>query len=177
MSLVSIFIVLTSVGALISIPIFAVPITMQVAIVLLSGFMLGSRLGFWTQLGYIALGLLGLPIFSAARGGLGIIISPTFGYLLGFPIAAFTVGFLKEKFEVKKLLHIVLIFTIALIWIYLFGFIYIWIFSEIIIGKDLSFIRALQISVLPFIAFDLAKIILTSLIAKSLMPLTDRLKT
>lgn len=173
LSLMSAFIVLTAIGALVTIPVFTIPITMQVPIVLLSGFFLGKKYGLLSQLGYLALGLLGLPIFSAMRGGPGVILTPTFGFLIGFPVAAFVCGMLREKINEKNILQIILIFFIALIPIYLFGLLHIWLFSEVVIGKRLSLNASLSIAVLPFILPEFAKIIFASLIARSLKPLHD----
>lgn len=61
---------LTSLGAYISIPLGEVPITLQTLFVLLSGLILGHKLGALSQLTYLILGLIGLPIFSTFSGGL-----------------------------------------------------------------------------------------------------------
>lgn len=87
----SVFAGLTAVGAFLRIPIPYVPFTLQDLFVLLSGAVLGPAFGFLSQMLYLTLGLLGLPIF-ANGGGPGYIFQPTFGYLLGFPIASMVVG-------------------------------------------------------------------------------------
>lgn len=78
-------------------PFTPVPITGQTFAVLLSGGLLGSRLGMSSQLLYLFEGAIGLPFFAKASGGIAIFIGPTAGYLLGFPIAAFIVGYLVER--------------------------------------------------------------------------------
>lgn len=88
--LVALFAVLTAVGAFVRVPL-PVPFTLQVPAVLLAGLALGPRLGAASQLAYIAVGLLGLPVF-ATGGGPGYVLTPTFGFLAGFVLGAWTVG-------------------------------------------------------------------------------------
>lgn len=91
---VAVFIILTSLGAFVRIPLpfTPVPITLQTFFVLLSGAFLGSNLGAVSQLAYIMLGISGLPIFVGAGSGLFYIFGPTGGYLLGFVLASFFIG-------------------------------------------------------------------------------------
>ena len=85
---------LTCLGAFVRIPLpfTPVPITLQTLFVLLSGLLLGSRLGAASQLGYVALGAAGLPIFTGAGSGFAYIAGPTGGYLAGFVLASFLMG-------------------------------------------------------------------------------------
>lgn len=82
---------LTAIGAVVHLPLPYVPITLQPAFVCLAGAWLGARLGAVSQLAYLAAGLVGFPVF-VGGGGLHYVLEPTFGYLLGFPLAAWTVG-------------------------------------------------------------------------------------
>lgn len=89
------FAVLTALGARFEIWQYPVPYTLQTMVVLLAGAFLGKRNGAISQVLYLGIGAIGLPVF-AAGGALGIarLIGPTGGYLLAFPIAAFVVGYL-----------------------------------------------------------------------------------
>jgi len=95
-ALVALFAILTATGAQIEIPLWPVPITMQTTMVLLSGTLLGARLGMYSQLLYLASGLF-LPVF--AGGGLGpaTLLGPTGGFLLAFPLVAFLAGSLVSS--------------------------------------------------------------------------------
>lgn len=86
------FSALIIVGAYIRIPIPPVPITLQTFFVILSGFVIGARCGMISVLVYIVLGLVGLPVFAGGAGGIGYVLTPTFGYLLGFAAAACIAG-------------------------------------------------------------------------------------
>ncbi|WP_282945350.1 biotin transporter BioY [Cellulomonas endometrii] len=70
----------------------AVPITLQTFGVVLTGLVLGPRRGALALLLYVAVGLAGLPVFSGAVGGLGVLGGPSAGYLLAFPLAAAVAG-------------------------------------------------------------------------------------
>ncbi|GIG35634.1 biotin transporter BioY [Cellulomonas pakistanensis] len=70
----------------------AVPITLQTFGVVLTGLVLGPRRGALALLLYVAVGLAGVPVFSGAVGGLGVLASPSAGYLLAFPAAAAIAG-------------------------------------------------------------------------------------
>ncbi len=91
------FSILTAVSAQIAIPVKPVPFTLQTMMVLLSGALLGARNGAYSQLLYIFLGSIGLPIFANGSMGIAILAGPTGGYLLAFPAAAFLTGYLIEK--------------------------------------------------------------------------------
>jgi biotin transport system substrate-specific component len=79
------------------IPFSPVPITMQTLTVLLTGMLLGSRLGTLTLLAYLAEGIAGLPVFAFGTSGIAVLFGPTGGYLIGFVAAAGLVGFLAER--------------------------------------------------------------------------------
>jgi biotin transport system substrate-specific component len=91
---ITIFTSLTIVGAWFEIPTQPVPFTLQTFFVLLSGAMLGSRNGLLSQLMYLTIGAVGLPVFAGFSFGFAKLIGPTGGYLLSFPVAAFMVGYL-----------------------------------------------------------------------------------
>jgi len=94
---VMLFASLTAVGAHIIIPHQPVPYTLQSFFVLLAGGLLGKRNGSLSQLLYLSAGVAGLPFFSESGFGFARILGPTGGYLIGFPIAAFAVGYLLES--------------------------------------------------------------------------------
>jgi len=71
-------------GALLSVPFYPVPMTMQTLAVLLVGGLLGPKLGVAAVAGYLALGLAGAPVFHAGLSGPAVLMGPTGGYLAGF---------------------------------------------------------------------------------------------
>jgi len=96
--LISTFTALTVIMAQIVMPMpLGVPMTMQTFAISLAGIMLGARRGFMSVLVYILLGAFGLPVFQSFTGGLGIVIGPTGGFILSFPIMAWIIGLGAEK--------------------------------------------------------------------------------
>ncbi|HCP14673.1 MAG TPA: biotin transporter BioY [Peptococcaceae bacterium] len=97
MILCGLFAALTAVGAFIRIPMPLFDyITLQTLFVLLAGMLLGAKRGALSLIVYLLVGLSGVPVF-AAGGGIGYVLRPSFGFLLGFIAAAWLVGRLTEK--------------------------------------------------------------------------------
>lgn len=154
---VLLFSILTGISAGFKIEIGAIPITMQTLVVLLSGVYLGSKKGAISQLTYLTAGITGIPWFSRG-GGLAYILSPTFGYLVGFIPASYMVGMLIKKN--KNILSIIKSFIAGNFFIYSFG----------ILGLlrifDLS--KALTVGLYPFIIGDILKLSLAIIILKNI---------
>ena len=96
MAVCSLFTALTAVGAFIKIPVPVVPFTLQFLFTMLAGLLLGGRLGALSVGAYALLGLAGLPIF-AEGGGFWYVLKPSFGYILGFILAAYVTGRMTER--------------------------------------------------------------------------------
>jgi len=154
----ALFAALTAVGAQISVPIGTVPITFQVFFVLLSGLILGARLGFLSQLVYVVMGAVGIPVFAGFQGGFAVLYGPTGGYIVAFPLAAFVAGYTTEKLERRAGMIAGALAGIGII--YLLG----WLRLGYFLGGD--FHRAFLLGVLPFVAIDLGKAALAILVAE-----------
>lgn len=87
------FVALIAAGAFIKIPIPVIPFTLQYLFTMMAGLLLGPKKGSLAVLLYIALGLMGLPVF-AQGGGIGYLLQPSFGYLIGFAAGACVTGIL-----------------------------------------------------------------------------------
>jgi biotin transport system substrate-specific component len=149
LALVALFATLTALGAFIEIPLPFVPITLQTFFILLSGLILGSRLAGLSLLCYVGMGSIGLPVFAGGASGIGVIAGPTGGYLVGFVIAAFVVGFIAERREDFK--TDVLAMAVGIICIYVPGILQLMNFT----GMGLE--RGLEVGIIPFIAGDIIK--------------------
>ena len=150
----SIFASLTAILTQISIPLPAVPLTMQVFAVALCGLVLGKRLGFISQIIYVLLGTIGLPVFAQFSGGIG-------GFILSFPIIAFIVGYFSEKF--KSTIGIMFGMICSLLISYIIGTL------QFCIVTNSDFIKGLTICVAPFIIVDIIKLSLATLVGKSIL--------
>ena len=76
-----------------------VPVTAQSLGVMLAGTVLGARRGALAVLLFLAVVALGLPVLAGGRGGLGVFVGPTAGFLVGFPVAAFVTGWIVERWR------------------------------------------------------------------------------
>lgn len=86
--------------AQVTIPLPLIPITGQTLAVGIIVTILGTRLGTLSVLLYILLGAVGLPVFSGMSGGLGILVGPTGGYIVGFLATAIIMGLYLDKFGI-----------------------------------------------------------------------------
>lgn len=80
-----------------TIPLGVVPLTLQTLGVLLAGAVLGARKGALAVALYLAVGAIGVPVFAGGASGIAAFVGPTGGFLLGFVLAAWLVGFLTER--------------------------------------------------------------------------------
>jgi biotin transport system substrate-specific component len=119
-----VFALATAAGARIEVPHHPVPYTLQTLAVLLAGAFLGARNGAFSQLLYLAIGILGAPVFAGGSFGIGVLFGPTGGYLLGFPVAAAAVGYLIHKREgliwsfVSMTMGLLVVFVCGTIYLY-----------------------------------------------------------
>lgn len=156
---------LTAALAQLSIPLWPVPITGQTLAVLLVGATLGTVRGAISMLAYAVLGMVGLPIFSEASSGVGVILGPTGGYIVGFIASAALVGWLSERQWDRAVLKAAATFIAGTVVTFAFGLIWL----SIALRLDLS--ATLQGGLYPFIIGGLVK----SAIAAGLLPLAWRL--
>ena len=157
----ALFTSLTVIGSylIIPLPISPVPITLQTFFVLMSGLIGGKYLGLLSQLVYLLIGFIGIPVFAGGLGGIGILLSPTGGFLIAFPVAAYLAGINKQTTSNSLL---ILKLLSAKFFIYFSGVVF------IIIGWDFNIISAISAGVLPFIPGDAIKVILLVIIKKRL---------
>jgi biotin transporter BioY len=149
------FTLLTAISAKLKIEIGVVPITGQTFAVLLSGALLGAKRGALSQIFYLLGGLAGIPWFSRG-GGIVYLMSPTFGYIIGFVLTSFFIGFLCERGFDRKIESAILAMLVGNILIYFPGLLW--------LVRFVGFEKVLSIGFYPFIVGDLIKLFLASLI-------------
>lgn len=142
---------------------FGVPITAQSLGIMLCGTVLGAWRGFLAALLFVALVAIGLPLLAGGRGGLGLFASPSAGFLLGFPVAAFVTGAVTERLSGLALGWAAGIAAIigGVVVLYIFG----------ITGLSLVLDRSVAeaaLLVTAFIPGDLVKAVLAGLITAAL---------
>ena len=162
------FSLLTALAAQVVIPIGPIPITGQTFAVLLTGALLGSRLGAIAMIAYLIEGASGLPFFSGGHAGLLHLMGPTGGYLIAFPAAAFITGAFAEHGWDRKFLTAAAAMAIGSLVIMLSG----WMWFSLVMRTSpaLTFF----ISVLKFIPGDMIKIALAAAVLPSGWKLVKR---
>ena len=138
-----------------------IPFTGQTAAVLLTGAALGSRLGALSMLLYVALGAIGLPIYSGGHSGMGQLLGSSGGYLVGFVLAAAIVGWLAERGWDRTVARAVLLMILGNLVIYAFGV------PVLAMVTGMPAPDALRLGALDFVASDALKIA----VAAGLLPL------
>lgn len=144
----------------ITIPLQPVPVTLQTFGVLLIGFGLSRRLATYSVLSYLALGLLGVPVFAGVVAGPAILTGPTAGYLLGFLPAVMIAGYLSERGWGRHYLSTAAAAVLASACIFICGLS--WLAS--FVGTQ----QAFQLGLLPFVWPAIAKLIAVTLMVPSL---------
>ena len=165
--LTALFAALTAVGAFIKIPTPWSAFTLQVFFVFMAGVLLGPKYAMLSQIVYVALGLVGLPIFTQG-GGFSYIFVPSFGFLLSYIPAAWVVGMLTRKNY--SFLRVILACVAGLAVIYLIGMPYMALILNVYLGKGMSVSALLWAGMIPFLPYDALKIVVTAVLAKPLVP-------
>ena len=155
------FAVLTAAAAQISVPLpfTQVPFTLQPTVVLLSGLVLGPRLGAASQVLYLAAGVAGLPVFAASATlppGVWRLLGPTGGYLMSYPLAAFVAGaFARRGFDRRYVTSIVAM-ALGLVVIYTCGTV--WLAYASVGRTAIGLASAFATGVVPFVIADIVKL-------------------
>jgi len=158
---------LIAAGAYLAIPIGPVPIVLQNLFVLLAGLLLGSSWGLASVAVYLLAGLCGLPVFAGGLGGIGRLLGPTGGYLIGYLPAVFLVGLISEKGGRRPLFDLAAMIVGSLM-VYLFGVAWL----KTITGMSPA--KAMAVGMVPFLPGDAVKIIAAMIIAKALRPIVNQ---
>lgn len=171
MVLGAVFAALTAVGAFIKLPLGAMSLTLQFMFTAMAGVILGPKWGAASQAVYVALGLLGLPIFTQG-GGLGYLVQPSFGFLLGLIPSAAVIGVLAgDKGAAKRVVPACLA---GLAVLYLVGLPYMGAILNLYMGKGLDTWTIVKTGMLVYLPGDFLKIAVTALAAPPLCKAVKR---
>ena len=169
----ALFAVLTAVGAFLRIPLGVSSITLQFLFTAMAGILLGPACGALSQGVYVALGLIGLPIFTAG-GGFGYVLQPTFGFLLGLIPAAAIIGAISRRSSSP--LRLALACLAGLVALYAVGVPYMALILNGYMGKGMSVSGLLWAGMIPFLPGDAIKIAVTALLCPLLRKRVPGLK-
>lgn len=145
------FAALTAVFSQISIPIGPVPINLALLSVFVAGGLLGIKRAVISQLVYVLIGAVGLPVFAGFKGGVGALTGPTGGYIIGYVLAAGAVALITAVWN-KKLPALIVSMLAGLVICYAFGT------AWFVISSGTNLLAALSSCVFPFLPGDALKI-------------------
>lgn len=163
LALCGLFAALSAILSQIIIPIGPVPVNLTHISVFVAAGLLGARYGALSQLVFVALGAVGLPVFSGFNGGLARVVGPTGGYIIAYILTAFAVGFIIDRFGKSVKVLIIAMYT-GWIVTYIFGTL--WYVNV----THTNFIAALLMCVVPFLLGDALKTVLSAFLIKRLIP-------
>ncbi len=147
-------------------PVLPIPFSMQPFIIMLAACMLNPRAAFLCGLAYVSLGLMGIPVFSSPPyGGPAYVLMPSFGFILAFPIMAWLQSWLIRR---NSLVNFLAAGMAGIMVMYIIGLPYLYLMLNFYLGKAVDVIQVLQVGFIPFVAFDLGKLVLSSLLALEL---------
>ena len=168
---------LTAVGGFIRIPAPVVPVTLQSFFVILAGGCLGKKSGAGSQILFLLLGLMGIPVFTMG-GGPAYILQPTFGYLAGFPLAAWIVGWMTERSGpspgrgsqvVAAVLGVIVILVMGVIVLY--------VNINLVAHSRLTWTQALWSGAILFLPVELIKAVAAMELTRRIRPVLQRMES
>ena len=177
-ALTFVFAALITIGAFIKVdiplPVYTMHFTLQWFFVMMAGFLIGARLGAVSVEIYILIGLIGLPVF-ATGGGLSYVLKPGFGFLLGFIVAAYIIGFVTELTNPFKFWQYLVPAILGNFAYYAVGSVYFYLIKNLYSGMKLSFATILfQYCLITFIP-DLVLCVIAAGLATILLPFFKRM--
>lgn len=138
------------------------PITAQSLGVMLAGAVAGARRGGLAMLLFVALVAVGLPLLAGGRGGLGVLLGTSGGFLLAWPLSAALIGYLVTKNPSASFVTTALYITLGgLVLMYAIGIPWMAFVGKLGLGKSLAIMVA-------YVPGDLVKVILATIIARGL---------
>jgi len=161
----ALFTALIIIGAYISIPIPVGPVPIALAdfFVMLTGLFMGAKYGMLIVILYLALGILGMPVFSSGGAGLAFILGPTGGFLMGYLPLVTVIGFSTPK-QSYSLIRTLIGIVIGNIFLYALGIIW------LRMSLDLSWGLSIASGLTPFLPGTIIKIIVALGISRTLVP-------
>ena len=174
-TLCGLFAALTAIGAFIKIPLPPplVPFTLQFLFCALAGVLLGSKVGALSQLIYVLVGLVGIPVFTEG-GGLHYVVKPTFGYLIGFVLGAYVIGLCVEKFKEINFKNLFIASLIGLVVVYVLGVVYMYMIYNFYIGNEMGVWVAVWGGAISCAPGDILICIITAIMGVKMIPALRR---
>lgn len=155
MTYTALFAALTAVGAFLRLPMWPVAVTLQFLFTAMAGVLLGAKYGALSQAVYVAVGLIGIPVFTMG-GGVGYVFQPSFGFLLGLIPAAAVIGAVSKPSASPRRICLACLTGLGVL--YLAGLPYMALILNVYLGRDMTAWDILYKGMLLFLPGDALKI-------------------
>jgi len=170
MCVIAVFAAVTAAVAQVAVPLpfTPVPVALGVFAIFLVGSVLSPRRAVWSQVVYLIVGAAGLPVFARFRGGVDVLLGPTGGYLIAYPIMACTIAWgdrliarITNRINKKTPVHVLAFanLTLSMLICYAFGT------AQLMRVLSVGLPQALAMGVYPYMVFDVVKILVCVVIA------------
>lgn len=166
--LIALFAAITAICSWIAIPLPFTPIPLALAPVVpcIASSLLGTKNGTISMLVYVLIGAIGAPVFANFTGGLGHLVGPTGGYIIGYIASAFVSGIVLSTIEKGNLKYwkIAIAYVLGFLACYSFGTAYFMLLTKT------SLLQSLALCIIPFVPVDALKIVIGTILVKKLRP-------
>ena len=168
--LCALFAALSAVLSQISIPLGPVPINLTHLSIFLAAGLLGAKRAVISQAVFVLLGVVGAPVFSGFAGGVGILLGPNGGFIVGYIGCALVAGWLMDH-GARSMPGLLLAMYAGWVITYLLGILW------FIYNTKTAFLAALPLCLFPFLPGDFLKTIVSAILVKRLRPMINRVGT
>ena len=169
-TLTAVLIALLIVCSQLVVPIGPIPITLQTLAVLMMGYFLSPNSALLATSLYLLMGVAGLPVLAGFSGGFHVLLTPDFGFVIGFIPASYVQAKYLEKHSNLETKHLFISGFINFLFTYLIGLSYMAIILNIYLNNQMNFVQILMTGLIPFIPGDLIKLAVAVLLAKQILP-------
>ena len=155
----------------IPVPVSPVPLSLATFAVYLAAALLGPKKGAFSVLVYLLLGMIGLPVFSGFSSGIGVLLGPTGGYLIGYVPCALIVGWLVERKKEQNVIWNVLFMIVGTLVCYGIGTLW----FMVVMKGTYTLVQALLVCVVPYLILDTVKILAAAAVAAPMRKIVRRI--
>lgn len=167
--LCALFTAFIAIGGFIKVYFYTVPVTLQTFFISCCALLLGKRLGSFSVLLYIFMGLVGIPVFTEG-GGIFYVLKPSFGYIIGFFFGAYVTGLVSEKLGERNIKNFFIASAVGLAVIYVCGMLYYYFLSNFYLKNYVGFWKMLVYFCFIFVPGDLAGCLAAAYVSDRIYP-------
>ena len=171
----ALFVALITIGAFFKIPTPLVPISLQYTFTMLAGLLLGPKLGALSCFAYMVLGLVGVPVFTGG-GGPSYVLTPTFGYIIGFVAGTYVTGCIAHKNKNITFKRLLFANFAGMLVVYIFGIVYFVLVMSLYMNYDVTPGFVMVNLFLVFLPADTLSCVIGAFLGQKLIPQINKMQ-